>query len=87
MVATFATIGLGYWFRALTGVLEVAGAIGLFSPRITGYAAPLLVTIMVGAIITHLAFLGGDPVPAIALLLLSASSAWFTIAADIRHKR
>jgi putative oxidoreductase len=85
MVATFATIGLGHWFRALTGVLEVAGAIGLFSPRITGYAAPLLVTIMVGAIITHLAFLGGDPAPAIALLLLSASSAWLTIAADIRH--
>jgi putative oxidoreductase len=78
MVAMFATIGLGQWFRIVTGVLEVAAAIGLFLPGVTVYAACLLMVVMVGAIIAHLAILGGSPVPAIALLLLSGGIAWLT---------
>jgi putative oxidoreductase len=41
MVAMFAAIGVGQWFRLLTGTLEVAGAIGLLLPRVTIYAALL----------------------------------------------
>lgn len=78
MVTMFAAIGLGQWFRILTGVLEVAGAIGLLVPAVTFYAALLLVVVMVGAIIAHLSILGGSPVPALALLLLSAGIAWLT---------
>ena len=58
--------------------LEVAGAIGLLVPAVTLYAALLLVVVMAGAIIAHLSVLGGSPVPALALLLLSGGIAWLT---------
>ena len=73
MVAMFAKIGFGQWFRILTGSLEVAGAIGLFVPRFAGYAASLLAVVMVCAIGFHLTILGGNPVPPIILLLLALS--------------
>jgi hypothetical protein len=79
--AMFATIGVGQWFRVLTGLPEVAGAIGLFLPSVTAYAARLLATIMIGAVIAHATVLGGSPVPAIVLLLLSGGIAWLTRAA------
>lgn len=42
MVAVFDKIGLGQWFRYVTGVLEVIAAIGLFIPRFSFYSAVLL---------------------------------------------
>ena len=60
MVAVFATIGIGQWFRYLTGALEVIGAIGLFFPRYAFYAAALLVCVMAGAVMAHLTVLGGQ---------------------------
>ena len=71
MVAMFAKIGFGQWFRVLTGFLEVAGAISLFLPRFAVYAASMLAVVMVGAIGFHLTRLGGNPVPPIVLLLLA----------------
>lgn len=56
-VNEFAKIGAGQWFRYLTGVLELAGAIGLLIPRLCGLAALGLVGVMVGATITHLTVL------------------------------
>jgi putative oxidoreductase len=69
----------------LTGTLEVAGAIGLFLPKVTIYAALLLMTVMVGAIVAHLTILGGSPLPAIVLLLLSAAIAWLARDTAIRR--
>jgi len=77
MVDTFEKIGVGQWFRYLTGFLEVTGAIGLLIPRYTFYAAALLATVMIGAVITHLAVLGGSPAPAIVLLLITGAIAYF----------
>ncbi|MGH3928739.1 MAG: DoxX family protein [Pseudonocardiaceae bacterium] len=57
VVDQFATIGLGQWFRYLTGAVELAGAIGLLIPRLAGLAALGLVGVMVGAVITHLTVL------------------------------
>ena len=34
MVEEFARIGIGQWFRFVTGFLEVSGAIGLLIPRV-----------------------------------------------------
>jgi putative oxidoreductase len=85
MVAMFAAIGVGQWFRLLTGTLEVAGAIGLLLPRVTIYAALLLMAVMVGAIVAHLTILGGSPLPATALLLLSAAIAWLARDTAIRR--
>ena len=78
MVATFATVGVGQWLRIVTGTLEIAGAIALFIPGLTFYAALLLMTVMVGAIGAHLTVLGGSPAPASVLLLLSAGIAWLS---------
>jgi putative oxidoreductase len=78
MVAVFAKIGFGQWFRILTGVLEVAGAIALFVPRASFYGAVLLAVVMVGAIGFHRTLLGGNPTPPIVLLALSAVIAWLS---------
>jgi putative oxidoreductase len=53
-VAKFEDIGFGQWFRYLTGVLEIAAALGLLVPRICGFAALALAGIMSGAALTEL---------------------------------
>jgi uncharacterized membrane protein YphA (DoxX/SURF4 family) len=78
MVAMFAKIGFGQWFRILTGSLEVAGAIGLFVPRFAVYAASMLAVVMVGAIGFQLTRLGESPVPPMVLLLLALSIIWLS---------
>ena len=79
MVTEFGKIGLGQWFRYLTGALEVIGAIGLLIPKYSGYAALLLCAIMVGAIITILKVLGGPPTLPIIVLIISAIIAYFRL--------
>ena len=76
MVAMFAKLGAGQWFRYLTGTLEVIGAVGLLVPRATFYGALVLATVMVGAVITHLAIMGGSPIPALVLLVIVGTVAW-----------
>jgi putative oxidoreductase len=73
MVQMFDKVGLGQWFRYLTGLLEVTGAIGLLIPRYAFYAAILLALVMVGAIIAHLTVLGTSPAAPIVLLALSGT--------------
>lgn len=75
-VEMFATIGIGQWFRHLVGVLEIAGAVGVLVPRLSGLAALGLVCLMVGATLTNLFVLGASPLLTIVLLLVSASVAW-----------
>lgn len=76
MVDLFDQVGVGQWFRILTGVVEVGGAIALLVPRTVGFGALLLAATMVGAIITHLFVIGGSPVPAIVLLVVCSTIAW-----------
>ena len=76
MVEMFAKLGAGQWFRYLTGTLEVIGAVALLVPRGAFYGAVLLATVMVGAIVTHLAVLGGSPIPALVLLVIVGTVAW-----------
>ncbi|CAN7669746.1 DoxX family protein [Variovorax paradoxus] len=76
MVQVFEAVGFGQWFRYLTGVVEVGGAVLLLVPA-TGFIGGLLLTAtMAGAVATHLVLIGGSPVPAVVLLLLSAFVAW-----------
>jgi putative oxidoreductase len=78
MVATFEKIGVGQWFRYFTGLAEVAGALLLLIPA-TGFAgAAILLSTMVGATITHLFVIGGNPGPAIVLGVLAGFVAWRT---------
>ena len=76
MVALYDQIGLGQWFRYLTGAIEVTCAVGLVVPRTVAYAAGILAFTMTCATVTHLAFIGGNPVPAIVLALLSGFVAY-----------
>ncbi len=76
MVELFDKVGRGQWFRYFTGLLEVAGAIGLLIPRYAFYAAGLLAVVMVGAIIAHLTALGTSPAVPVVLLVLSGTIAW-----------
>jgi uncharacterized membrane protein YphA (DoxX/SURF4 family) len=69
MVATFDTIGVGQWFRYVTGIIEVVAAVALLVPRFAPFGALLLVPTMLGAIAAHLFIIGGSPaVPALLLL-------------------
>jgi len=72
MVQVFETIGLGQWFRYLTGLIEVTSAALLLVPSLAFYGAVALAVTMVGAIITHLFVVGGSPV--IPIVLLAATS-------------
>ena len=70
VVEQFARIGLGDWFRYLTGSLELAGAIGLLIPRWAGLAALGLSGVMAGAVVAHLLVL-----PPVALAVIPATLA------------
>jgi len=72
MVELFDQIGVGQWFRVVTGVVEVAGAVALVVPGLASLAALWLGTTMVFAVATHLLILHTNPVPAIVLGLLNA---------------
>ncbi|WPJ97552.1 DoxX family protein [Coraliomargarita algicola] len=76
MVETFNQIGVGQWFRYLTGSIEVLAAIMLLIPRVIPIGAILLVCTMAGAVLTHLLIIGGTPVPPIVLLILAAVIIW-----------
>ncbi|MCP2337002.1 DoxX family protein [Actinomadura rupiterrae] len=56
-VETFAKIGVGQWFRYVTGAIEAAGAIGLVVPRLAGLAATGLIGLMIGAAVTQVVWL------------------------------
>ena len=90
MVEEFDKVGLGQWFRYFmyfTGFLEVAAAIGLLIPRYAFYAAVLLAIVMVGAIIAHLAVLGGSPAAAVVLFVLSGIIAYLRKRQNINQQR
>lgn len=70
MVVTFETIGFGQWFRYLTGLIEVGGAVLLWVPNRQVLGALLLGGTMVGAILTHVFILGPSAVPAVVLGLI-----------------
>ncbi len=72
MVDLFAQIGIGQWFRVVTGVVEVVGAVALLFPGLASIGALWLGGTMVGAVATHLFVLHTSPVPAIVLGVLNA---------------
>lgn len=76
MVALFEKIGIGQWFRYVTGSIEVASGGLLLIPKFTVIGALLLCATMVGALITHFAVIGGNPATAAVLLVLCAFVLW-----------
>jgi putative oxidoreductase len=76
MVALFDAVGIGQWFRYVTGLIEVSSAIALLVPSFAVVGALALVPTMVGAVATELFITGGSPVPPAILLLGSAGVVW-----------
>src|SRR6201987_4411765 len=61
MVALFNTIGVGQWFRYVTGLIEVGSAIALLIPSLAVFGALALVPTMIGAVATELFIAGHSP--------------------------
>ena len=76
MVEVYEKIGVGQWFRYVTGSIEVVSAILLLIPRLTPVGSALLVCTMIGAVATHLFIIGGSPVPPLVLGCLAAVILW-----------
>ena len=76
MVQMFGAIGLGQWFRYFTGGLEVISAVLLLVPSLARFGALAMAVTMVGAILTHLFIIGGNPAVPIALLAATTTIAW-----------
>ena len=72
-VAGFAMMGIGPAGMLTIGLLELAGAIAMFIPRLTGLAALCQVALMIGAVTTTLVYM--DPVmavlPAVVLVVVA----------------
>jgi putative oxidoreductase len=75
MVNLFAAIGLGQWFRYVTGAIEVSAAVALLIPSAAVFGTILLVPTMIGAAAANL-FLGQSPAVPLMLLLVAVAVAW-----------
>lgn len=76
MVDIFEQIGLGQWFRIITGLVEIAGALALLVPGYAALGAAWLGVTMTCAVVTHLLVLPTSPIPALVLLALCGILVW-----------
>ena len=76
MVALFEAVGVGQWFRYVTGLMELTGALLIVIPRTKFFGAALLSMVMVGAVLTHLFILHNAPTAPAVLLVLAGVVAW-----------
>jgi uncharacterized membrane protein YphA (DoxX/SURF4 family) len=76
-VEGFEAIGFGNWFLYLIGILELAGAVALLIPILSGLAGLALAGLMIGAVTTQVVVFDGEMVafPA-ATLVVVAIIAW-----------
>ncbi len=74
-IKTFDQIGLGQWFRYVTGMLQVAGAVLVLIPRTFLLGIGILACTMVGAVTVWLVVFHAPDnaiIPAIILIALAA---------------
>jgi putative oxidoreductase len=76
MVDVFQQIGVGQWFRYVTGTVEVVGGLALLRPATAGFGGLMLACTMFFATLTHVFVIGGSPLPALVLLIITSSIAW-----------
>ena len=76
LIGLFDAIGVGQWFRYVTGAIEVVSAAALLVPSLAAFGALALVPTMVGAVATHSFIVGGSAMPATVLLIGSLAVAW-----------
>ena len=76
MVSLFDVIGVGQWFRYVTGIIEVVAAIALLVPSAAAFGALLLMPTMAGAIIVSVFIAHISPVVPFLLLVAAAAVVW-----------
>src|SRR5215217_736301 len=76
MVALFTAVGFGQWFRYVTGILELTGAVLIMVPKTRRIGSALLATIMLGALTAHLFILHVPPTTPGVLFLVSCFVVW-----------
>jgi putative oxidoreductase len=76
MVTLFGALGLGQWFRYVTGVIEATSGILLLVPSAAIFGALLLIPTMLGAIVVNLFVVPASPVAPLLLLTAAAAVAW-----------
>jgi putative oxidoreductase len=76
MVALYDVIGIGQWFRYVTGLVELTGAVLILVPKTRVIGAGLLAGTMLGAIATHVFVLHSAPTAPAVLLALVAFVLW-----------
>ena len=76
MVSLFDAIGVGQWFRYVTGIVELAAGIALLIPSAAVFGAMLLIPTMLAATAVNVFVVPASPVPTLVLLLLAAAVAW-----------
>jgi uncharacterized membrane protein YphA (DoxX/SURF4 family) len=76
MVQIFDQIGMGQWFRIVTGLVEVAGAVALLVPGYAALGAAWLGATMFFAVLTHFFILHTSALPALVLLALNVVVVW-----------
>jgi putative oxidoreductase len=76
MVTLFNTIGVGQWFRYVTGIIEVGSAIALLVPSLVVFGALALVPTMIGAVAAELFIVGDSVIPPAVLLLGAIGIVW-----------
>ena len=76
MVSLFDAVGLGQWFRYVTGIIEVTAGFALLVPTAAVFGALLLIPTMLGAIITNAFIVHASPVAPLVLLLAAAAVVW-----------
>ncbi|GAA3726460.1 putative membrane protein YphA (DoxX/SURF4 family) [Spinactinospora alkalitolerans] len=76
-VEGFEAMGTGAWFMYLIGVLELAGAVALLIPILSGLSALAFIGLMIGAFITQVVmFDGQNAATPIIIMVVMAVIAW-----------
>lgn len=73
MMTLFIKIGLGEWFRYLTGSLEVIGALLILFPRSAFWGGFMLASLTIGEFFTHLLITGDSVIPTFILFMIAAT--------------
>ena len=87
MVTLFRDVGIGQWFRYLTGGIEVTGAALLVAPLFAGISAIALGGVMIAATLIELFVLHRPPIAALACLSGHSFVAWARVSARMERAR
>jgi putative oxidoreductase len=73
MVQEFDAVGFGQWFRYVTGLLEIVGAVAVLAPSYSAFGAALLLIVDIGAFVAQIAVLHMDWIHTIVIGALLAT--------------